>query len=137
MYLIGKYKPTDRMSELICNNYHTLLVLSRFNIPLGFGDKSIIEICNDNNVDSDTFLAVINILINEENILSSTDLNSISIKSLVVYLKNSHAYFLDFRLPSIRRKLIEAIDYGGIISEETKHRVFSKADKSTNIIIHA
>lgn len=26
------------------------------------------------------------------------------------YLKNSHSYFLDFCLPAIRRKLIEAID---------------------------
>lgn len=26
------------------------------------------------------------------------------------YLRNSHDYFLDFRLPGIRRKLIEAID---------------------------
>mgnify|MGYP000394005419 CR=1 FL=1 len=30
--------------------------------------------------------------------------------ALVGYLRNSHVYFLDFRLPAIRRKLIEAID---------------------------
>ena len=30
--------------------------------------------------------------------------------ALVSYLRNSHNYFLDFRLPAIRRKLIEAID---------------------------
>ena len=30
--------------------------------------------------------------------------------SLMNYLKQAHHYFLDFCLPTIRRKLIEAID---------------------------
>ena len=34
----------------------------------------------------------------------------LSIQALMEYLKNSHSYFLDFCLPAIRRKLIEAID---------------------------
>lgn len=33
--------------------------------------------------------------------------------SLIRYLKQSHEYFLDFNLPSIRRKLIEAVDCSG------------------------
>ena len=36
----------------------------------------------------------------------------VSVRSLTDYLHNSHSYFLDFRLPAIRRKLIEAIDCG-------------------------
>ena len=32
-------------------------------------------------------------------------------RALTDYLHNSHGYFLEFRLPAIRRKLIEAIDY--------------------------
>ena len=31
-------------------------------------------------------------------------------RALTDYLHNSHGYFLDFRLPAIRRKLIEAVD---------------------------
>lgn len=34
----------------------------------------------------------------------------VSVRSLTDYLHNSHGYFLDFRLPAIRRKLIEAVD---------------------------
>lgn len=33
------------------------------------------------------------------------------------YLKGSHGYFLDFLLPSIRRKLIEAVNYGNSDTE--------------------
>ena len=38
------------------------------------------------------------------------DVKDISMPSLMNYLKQAHHYFLDFCLPTIRRKLIEAID---------------------------
>ena len=44
------YKPTDKMSDLICENYALLQVLSRFGVSLGFGDKSVQEVCAMNNV---------------------------------------------------------------------------------------
>lgn len=38
---------------------------------------------------------------------------SVSLPSLIGYLKQAHEYFLDFNLPPLRRKLIEAIDCSG------------------------
>lgn len=111
MYKIGKYKETDQMSDLICENYPMLLVMSRFGIALGFGEKSIRDVCKVNEVDVNTFLAVVNLLINGEKETVKHD-PKLSLSSLILYLRNSHAYFLDFRLPSIRRKLIEALDCG-------------------------
>lgn len=111
MYRLGKYKATDRMSDLICDNYPMLLVMSRFGIPLGFGDRTIGEVCTANGVDGKTFLAVANLLSDEENTPSETD-RDLSVESLVSYLERSHSYFLDFRLPSIRRDLTEATDGG-------------------------
>ena len=111
MYSIWTYKNTDKMSDLICNHYQMLSVMSRFDIKLGFGDKTIDEVCVDNGVDTNTFLAVINISLLENNMpFKDTDFECISISALINYLKNSHIYFLEYRLPSIRRKLIEAID---------------------------
>ena len=45
------YKPTDKMGDLICENYALLQVMSRFGISLGFGDKSVQEVCDMNQVD--------------------------------------------------------------------------------------
>ncbi|MDR3269706.1 MAG: hemerythrin domain-containing protein [Tannerella sp.] len=108
MYHLGKYKEFDKMSDLICENYAMLLVMSRFGIALGFGEQSIGEVCRKNDVDKKTFLTVVNMLIDEER-QDEID-TSLSVKSLIAYLRNSHAYFLDFRLPAIRLKLVEALN---------------------------
>lgn len=101
------YTKEDKLFEMICSDYQLLNIISRFGMNLGFGEKSIEEICEENNIDCNTFLAIINFTKNNgENIWH---LNEISLQTLCDYLKQSHSYYLDFLLPTIRRKLIEAI----------------------------
>ena len=109
MYRLGKYEEGDRMSDLVCDNYPILPVMSRFGIALGFGDKTIGQVCRDSGVDTDTFLTVVNLLLDEEKQNGEKDY-VFSVEAVVDYLHKSHDYFLDFRFPVIRRKLIEAID---------------------------
>lgn len=96
------------MRELIRSNSLLLMVISRFDIPLGFGDKSVGEVCRDNNVDRDTFLAVANYISGRP-----TNSDNIDISSLTGYLRRAHSYFLDFILPNIRLKLLGALDCSG------------------------
>ena len=102
-----KYRATDKMSDLICDNYSLLMVMSRFGLSLGFGDKSVKDVCEAQHVDYRTFLAVANFI---SEYSYSADNDSFSIPALMDYLKRAHTYFLDFNLPAMRRKLIEAID---------------------------
>lgn len=97
------------MADIICDNYSLLQVMSRFGLPLGFGDYTVEEVCHSHQVDCRTFLAVAN-FINKGYSRSSASIEDISVESLMTYLKNAHHYFLDFQLPTIRRKLLEAID---------------------------
>jgi regulator of cell morphogenesis and NO signaling len=105
---IGKYTETDSMSNLIGKNYPALLVLSRFGIKLGFRDKSIEEVCNDNSVDTKTFLAIVNLLLHNDTKPDYADYDSFLL-SLIAYLHNSHDYFVNYRLPDIREKLKNAL----------------------------
>ena len=107
-----KYGAGDRMSDLICDNYSLLMVMSRFGLSLGFGDKTVQEVCEAQGVDYRTFLAVAN-FIGEDQYTYSEDDTDFSLTALMDYLKRAHTYFLDFNLPAIRRKLIEALDYAG------------------------
>jgi len=107
MYNLKNYSEADRMYDLVNENYPMLFVLNRFGISLGFGDKNIHQVCVENQVDTATFLAVANLLANGK---TDFDREKISIEALIQYLQNSHKYFLDYRLPSIRAKLVQAIE---------------------------
>lgn len=106
---LHKYKPTDKMIDLISDNYSLLQVMSRFGLSLGFGDKTVSEVCRMNGVHCGTFLTVVNFIAEGFSRLGSES-DQLSIPALVDYLRQAHIYFLDFCLPAIRRKLIEAID---------------------------
>ena len=108
-----KYRATDKMSDLICDNYSLLMVMSRFGLSLGFGDKSVEDVCRAQGVDCPTFLAVANFISHEPYAYNNAGADDFSLPALMDYLKRAHAYFLDFNLPAIRRKLIEAIDCSG------------------------
>ena len=105
-----KYTSSDKMSDLIVDNYSLLQVMSRFGLTLGVGDKTVREVCESNNVDCNTFLTIVNFM-TEGFVHIGDDANDISIPTLIDYLRQSHYYFLEFSLPTIRQKLIEAIEY--------------------------
>ena len=151
MYRTRSYKSTDKMGDLICENYNLLQVLSRFGISLGFGDKTVQEVCNINNVDCSTFLVVVNFL-TEDTDRMQDHLSNISVRSLMSYLKRAHSYFLDFQLPSIREKLVNSVNctkekevsfliiqfFDAFVNEVNKHmeyenrRVFSYVESLLN-----
>lgn len=110
MKKMQKYTVNDRMCDLIGDNYSLIQVMSRFGISLGVGDKTVGEVCVANNVDTATFLAIVNFMTDGFPTMGE-ELKSISIPALIEYLRQSHSYFLDFCLPAIRRKLIEAIAF--------------------------
>ena len=102
------YTSDNTMRELIRTNSSLLMVLSRFNIPLGFGDKTVGDICTENHVDTSTFLTVANYISHRP-----ATSECIDISALTGYLRRAHSSFLDFILPDIRRKLLSSIDCSG------------------------
>lgn len=102
------YEPSDKMISLIRDNYNILQAMNSFGINLGFGDKTVDEVCKEQDVDTFTFLTVVNYTVNGYE--DSASVQRVSIPTLVKYLKASHKYFLDFQLPFIRRELFSALD---------------------------
>jgi len=54
----SSYKPDNTMRELIRDNNLLLMTISRFDIAFGFGDSTVRDTCDSNQVDIGTFLAV-------------------------------------------------------------------------------
>ena len=102
------YEASDKMISLIRDNYNLLQSLGSFGISLGFGDKTVKQVCDNQNVDTNTFLAVVNFTINGYREMD--DVSRLSVPTLLQYLKASHDYFLGFQLPFIRKELVDALD---------------------------
>lgn len=104
-----RFNINTKMSDLICDNFPLLLIITRFGIPLGFGEKTVGQVCEDNHVDAPTLLLLLNFTTHPEEVPSTEQLSHVNINSLLTYLSNSHSYFLDFRLPMIRQQLLAAV----------------------------
>lgn len=102
-----QYQPQHRLRDIIADNGLLLMALSRFGISLGFGDSTVADVCRSTGVDCDTFLAVANFISGKPH-----QAYRVSLPALTEYLKQAHTYFLQYVLPGIRRRLIEAISTG-------------------------
>lgn len=102
------YEAEDKMISIIRDNSNILQSLGSFGISLGFGDKTVREVCETQQVDTRTFLAIVNFTIN--GYYSHDDSQSLSINTMLKYLKASHFYYIDFQLPYIRKELTRALD---------------------------
>lgn len=105
------------MIDLIRDNYSLLQGLNAFGIRLGFGDKSVREVCQEQNVDCHTFLVVVNYIIN--GCSPKSEDHDLSVSTLLAYLRASHMYYLDYQLPTIRTELEQSLNpndnLGGLI----------------------
>ncbi len=99
------YKATDKISDLMAHEEDAIQIISRFGLEMGVGDQTIEQVCAAHNVHTPTFLAVVNYKVFKHRALPA----DIDLPTLQKFLHNAHAYFLDFRLPRLRRSLIEAI----------------------------
>ncbi|MDR2955592.1 MAG: hemerythrin domain-containing protein [Prevotella sp.] len=99
------FKKSMKMSDLIDADYHLLLLLNRLNISLGFGEKSVDVVCQENGFDPDCFLFLANYQSNKSIINIEEAFRKLPLQPFLQYLKSSHSYFLERRLPNIRRKL--------------------------------
>lgn len=106
-----KFAASTRMFDVISDDASLLSTVSRFGIPLGLGDNTIQEVCRVHNIDCDTFLSVINFL-TEGNIELAEEYSKINVESVIGFLKNAHSYFISYKLPLIREKLVEAVASG-------------------------
>ena len=102
------YEADDQLISIIRDNYNVLQSLGSFGISLGFGDKTVKEVCEKEHVDTTTFLAVVNFTIN--GYLDKIQVDLLDVATLLHYLRASHEYFMKFQLPFIRKKLADSLD---------------------------
>ena len=98
------FNPTTKMASLVHKNYLLLPVLNRFDISLGFQDKTVTEVCDELDIDIHFFLAIVNTFHNHE-YFPEDELQSFSSNLIVDYLRKSHQDFIKVSLPGIEQSL--------------------------------
>lgn len=127
------YQPTDKLAVILSDNYKMIQVLSRFGIALGFGDKTIQEVCEENHVDTYTFLLILNfVFTGSVSYITEEEIAEVSVPTLVDYLKQSHTYFIEYSLPIIREQLLVALDNGATRVGEMIVRFFDEYMESVD-----
>ncbi|MBR3647514.1 MAG: helix-turn-helix transcriptional regulator [Paludibacteraceae bacterium] len=99
------YKPSDKICDLMAHEEDAIQIISRFGLEMGVGEQTIAQVCEAHEVHTPTFLSIVNYKVFHQRAIPA----DIDIPTLQRYLHNAHTYFLDFRLPRLRRSLIEAI----------------------------
>ncbi|MBN2778099.1 MAG: hypothetical protein JXR36_10660 [Bacteroidales bacterium] len=103
MYKTQKYYITKdkKIIELINENYSLLLCLQHFNIDFSVNNKTVQEICIENNIGVNTFIIIANLynsfLPSENEILKIDD-----IKPILQFLKRSHSFYTEDKYPELK-----------------------------------
>ena len=101
------------MADVIHMDYTLLPIISRFGIQLGYGEKTVEEICDKYNVNVDFFLEVVNSF-HDKNYFPEKKLQSFSLKSIIDYLKSAHLSYVKFKIPKIERLIEKLSEQSGI-----------------------
>lgn len=102
-----------KLAELLAGDRRLLQLLPRFGITLGFGDRSVEEVCHMNKVSAELFLTICEIYTDNSYKPSQSELRHADMSGLLPYLKASHQYYLDERFPHLEDHLERIIEACG------------------------
>lgn len=94
-------KPGMKMSDLIFENPSLLLMMEHFDINIVVRNKTVEQICNENQINREVFIAIAN-LYNGFTITGTKNIDRRDTGSIILFLKNSHRYYLGEKIPEIR-----------------------------------
>ena len=95
------FSSDSRLSDLITAHPSLLSLLSRLGISLGFGDRSIADVCEESGVDTAFFLLICNVYTFNNYVPSTAAILGTDMTGLVPYLEKSHKYYVEKRMPHI------------------------------------
>ncbi len=94
-----------KMADLVLTDRGLLYVLPCFGIGLGFGEKSVGQVCAERGISAPLLSLVCNLYTLEDYVPDNEALEHVPIDGIVAYLQASHGNYLQVRMP----RIIEAV----------------------------
>jgi regulator of cell morphogenesis and NO signaling len=98
------FTPKMKMADVVQSNYLLMPVITRFGIPLGFGEKTVHAVCRKFKIDVDFFLAITNAF-TYENYFPEKKLQTFNVLMILDYLQKTHSYYITAQVPLIEKLL--------------------------------
>lgn len=111
------------MAEVVHIDYTLLPVINRFGISLGFGDETIEQICRMYHINMDFFLEILNTF-HDPDYFPEENLKKYPIGLLIDYLKKTHSYYLEVKVPELEKLITGMIDDPK--QERQKHKLMNE-----------
>ena len=99
-------KASTKLAEAIHDNYLLLTILNRFDIHLGFGNKTVEQVCKEHNVNQQFFLEIVNSFLDQD-YFPQSELQSFPLELIIKYIGHSHNYYVNRKLPKIEAMVTE------------------------------
>ncbi len=101
-----QFRSNTKMADVIHCNYMLLPILNRFNIQLGFGDKTVSEICKEREINTDFFLVIVNSF-HDHDYFPQGKLLEFPLSLIIDYIQKSHSYYLEVKVPQVEALITE------------------------------
>lgn len=99
------FSESMKLADLVDANFKLLNVLSRLGVSLGFGENTIREMCRKHGIDLNSFLLICSIYTYDNYIPSADLLAGADPGTIVDYLHNSHAFYLNKEFIALEAEL--------------------------------
>ncbi len=129
------FNENNKLAAVIHKDHSLLPVINRLGIKLGFGDRTIRNICEEKGIDLNFFIETINVF-HHEAYFPEKRLLDFQVSMVIDYLAKTHQYYIDFLIPENDR-LIELF-LSGNPDESTENNLVRKfyAKFKEEFVIH-
>lgn len=90
------------MADILLADQRAILLMPRFGIKMGVGDKTVKQICQEQSIELDFFLLMVNIFLHPH-YFPDKKLRKVDVNLLLLYLANAHDYYIREKIPAIRQ----------------------------------
>lgn len=105
-----------KIADIIMADQRAMVLLPRFGIEMGFGDKTVKQVCQEQEIQLDFFLLMANIFLHPH-YFPDKKLKNVDVKLLLLYLANAHDYYIREKIPHIRQHVEQLL---GILTHQAK-----------------
>lgn len=95
--------PYTKLSELIIEHLDIIIALEHLNIPLGFGDQTLLQIAKKYNLNMDAFVSIIKVFCGIEP--NAWILDKEAVPDLLTFLRLSHDSFKRKQIPELKEQI--------------------------------